>query len=93
MSPNGDFEIFVVIHAGHGLAGPQHALVLQKADREIFGVIPDRHGRHDLLAVEEDRQWPFFDDCGLDRRAGFVESRETAGQPAVLRIRGDDIVM
>ena len=55
------FELFVIRYAGDIRIILQHALIAQKPQRQIFGIIPDRHRRDNFLRVKKNRQWAFFD--------------------------------
>ena len=62
---------------GDDVVGAQHVLVEQIADREVVGMVADRHHRDDLLAVEKQRQRPLDHDRGLDRLARPGRCRAT----------------
>ena len=84
-------EILVVVDADHHVVGSEHVLVQQIAEREILGVVADRHRGDDLLRVEEDGERALDRDRGLDRRAGMVDAAHALGQPRIVRIGPDEI--
>ncbi len=88
-----DRQLFVVIDAGDGVVGQQHVLVEQVAERQIFGMIADRHRGDDLLRIEEDRQRPLDHHRGLDRGAGLVDAFDPLGQAGIERIGANEIIV
>ena len=88
-----DRQFLVVIDAGDGVVGLEHVLVEQIAERQIFGMIADGHRRDDLLGIEEDRQRALDRHRGLDRGAGLVDAGDALGQPRIVRIGADEIVV
>ena len=79
-------DIVVVVDAGQLVLGLQHTLVEQVADRQQPGMIPDRHHRHDLARVEEQRQRPFRHHRGRYRLAVLVDALDRHRQPWVVGI-------
>ena len=72
--------------AGDHVVRPQHVLVQQVAERQIVGVVADRHHGDDLLPVQEQGQRPLVDDRGLDRAALLVDAGDRLGQARVVRV-------
>ena len=85
-----DREILVVIDPGDRVAGLEHVLVEQVAERQIVRVIVDRHHRDDLLGVEVERQRPLDDDARLDRLAALVDAGDAFGEVRIVRVRADE---
>ena len=88
-----DAQLLVVIDAGDHVVRPQHALIEQIADREIFRMIRDRHGGDDLLRIEEDRERALDRHHGVDLVAGLVDAGNALGQPRIVRIGLDQIIV
>ena len=80
-----DGEFLVVVDAGDHVVGEQHVLVEQVAEREIFRIVVDRHGGHDLLRIEEDRERALDRDGVSIALAGLIDAGDALGEP---RIRG-----
>ena len=80
-----DGKLLVVVDVGDHVVRKQHILIEQIADRQIFGIIADGHGRDDFLAVEKDRQSPLDRYGGLDPRASLVDAGHTLRQSRVVR--------
>ena len=88
-----DRELLVVVDAGDDVVRLEHVLVEQIADREIVGIVADRHRGDDLLRIEEDRQRALDRDAGLDRLSGLVDAGDALGQPRIMRVRLDEIAL
>ena len=69
----------------------QHALVDQEPQRQILGVVTDRHRRHDLLRIQENRQRAFLDHRDLADLTILVHAFNGAGQAGRTGIWGDDV--
>ncbi len=68
------------------VVGAQHVLVEEIADREIIGMIADRHHGDDLLAVEKERQRPLNHDRGLDPSAFLIDAGDASRESRISRI-------
>ena len=68
-------------------------LIEQIADRQVFRIIANGHGRDDFLAIEKDCQGPFDGHRRLDARAGLVDAAHTFGQSRVVGIGPDDVAV
>jgi hypothetical protein len=86
-------KLFVVVDARDDVVGPQHVLVEQIAERQVFRVVVDGHRCHDLLRVEEDREGPLDNDRGLGRRTGVIDAAHPLGQAAVIRIGTEQVAV
>ena len=78
------------LEAGHHIVGQKHVLVQEVAERQIFGIVVDRHHGDDLLRVEIKRQGALDGHADLYRRASMVDARNQFRQPRVLWVRHDD---
>ena len=56
-------------------------------------MVADRHHGDDLLRVEEERQRPLDRHRGLDRRAGLIDAAHPFGEPRVVGIGAQEIVV
>jgi hypothetical protein len=87
------FGLFIIVDTGDYIVCAQHVLVQQIAGGEIFGIVADRHQRHDLATVEKQRQRPLNGDGGLDRFAVLVRASNPFGQTRILRIGRDEEIV
>ena len=84
-----DLQIVVIFDLGDDVVVFQHVLVEEVAEREIFGMVADRHHGDDLLRVQIQRQRPLHRHPGLDGSTGLVGPGDALGQARIVRI-GDD---
>ncbi len=84
-----DLQVVVIFNLGDGIVVFQHVLVQQIAQRQIFGIVADRHHGDDLLRVQVQGQRPLHRDIDLDRRAVLVGPGNAFGQPRIRRIWED----
>jgi hypothetical protein len=75
---------------GYDVVGFEHVLVEQVAQRQIFGIVADRHHGDDLLRVQVKRQRAFNRDADLDSGAGMIDAVDLLRQSGVCRVRHDD---
>lgn len=81
-----NFELGIVLDRGHDIVGPQHVLVQEIADRQLFGMVADRHHRDDLAAVEKDGKRPLVHDPRLHAPSFVIETDDRLGQSGIGRI-------
>ena len=80
-------ELLVMLDGRDHVVGPEHVLVHEVADRQIVGVVADRHHGDDLLAVEEQGQRALVDDRGRHLAALLVDAGDRLGQARIVRVR------
>ena len=88
-----DREVLVVIDRGDDIVRLEHVLIEEIAERQIFGMVTDRHRGDDLLGIEEDRQCALDGHRRFDPGAGLIDAGHAFGQARILRIRADEIIV
>ena len=87
-----DLQIVIIVNTGDNIGICQHALIAQKAQREIFGIVTDGHCRDDFPGIEVDRERSLLDDAQVNCRPSLIRARDGSGQPRRRRIGGNQKV-
>jgi hypothetical protein len=68
----------------HLVVRPEHVLVQEIAQRQVLGMVADRHHGDDLLTVQEQGERALVHDRRLHRPSFLVDAGHRLGEPRIV---------